>query len=227
MRFENHKYQDHPKSKKISEDLIEKYSYKINWKKIVERQVLSEYFMVKHSDKLTWEGISRYQDLTEEFIGRHKDTVSWSDITLCQELSEEFILNHLDYIDWKNVAKFQKLSEEFLDKYGDKLDWSVACCQENCPDRLIDRYCDKFEELHWINIIVDKPKLSDYIIEKYLLPNLEDRYILWIFKRNRLSESFIMNNINKWSDKCLRHIIDNELVTKNSDNYKTIQLMIL
>ena len=89
----------------------------VDWYYISSYQVLSEQFIEKYSDKVNWkQGISRYQRLSESFIEKYKDKVDWVYISIYQTLSEQFIERFSDMVDWDNIIYFQKLSYEFLEK---------------------------------------------------------------------------------------------------------------
>jgi hypothetical protein len=61
----------------LTENFIEKYSDKVDWKFISIFQKLSESFMENHSDKIDWKYISIYQTLSESFIDKYADKLNW------------------------------------------------------------------------------------------------------------------------------------------------------
>jgi len=65
---------------------------------------LSEEFMERFQDKLDWRDISSYQILSENFIEKFQDKVDWYYISSCQTLSENFIEKFQNKVNWNSIS---------------------------------------------------------------------------------------------------------------------------
>ncbi len=88
-----------------TEDLLEKYSDKLNWKQISSNRAIlwTVPMLRKFSSKLDWKELSdRIDDdwFTEAHIEAFKDKWDWSQLILRYHLSERLIDKYIDYIDW-------------------------------------------------------------------------------------------------------------------------------
>ena len=92
------------------------------WIDISKRQNLSEEFMNEFQDKVNWRLISTYQKLSESFIRKFQDKVDWHRISEWQDLSEDLIREFQDKVDWYWISIYQKLSEDFINEFTDRLD---------------------------------------------------------------------------------------------------------
>jgi hypothetical protein len=142
-RFGKHSVTCPSKKYKLSEDLISKYSQKLDWTMISRYQILSEDFIQKNCHLVYWYNICTYQTLSEKFIEAFAHKLDWKAISQCQVLSEHFIEKHSDKLDWDNISGNQILSERFMEKYEDKIDWSFALLTQNVSDLFFNKHMDK------------------------------------------------------------------------------------
>lgn len=105
--------------------------HNFDWEEISKYQYLTEDFIEKYQDKVNWKSISYYQYyLSEEFLEKHIEKIDFGGI-----IGDDgrffyfnFIEKHLDRLtkaNWKNLVRYQILSESFMEKYQDKLDWML------------------------------------------------------------------------------------------------------
>ena len=147
----------------LSEEFIDRFNDKVDWRLISRNQALSEPFIEKYNDKVDWRLISRNQALSEPFIEKYKDKVVWSSISRNQALSEPFIEKYKDKVDWYYISTYQKLSESFIEKYKDKVDWTYISIYQKLSEEFIEKYQNK---VYWIHISMFQ-KLSEEFIEKF------------------------------------------------------------
>jgi Txe/YoeB family toxin of Txe-Axe toxin-antitoxin module len=83
----------------LSEELIDKYSDRLNWDEVSFHQKLNYAAIDKYADKLNWKYVSQYQKLSEELIDKYSSKVDWSHIFRDQELSEDFIRKNMSKLD--------------------------------------------------------------------------------------------------------------------------------
>ncbi|MBQ6167957.1 MAG: hypothetical protein IJK41_11105 [Muribaculaceae bacterium] len=91
-----------------TEDLLEKYADKLDWKLISTNRVIrwTIPMLKKFSRKLNWEEVSERIDndwFTEAHIEALKDKWDWSVLVRNYQLSEKLIDKYIDYIDWPSL----------------------------------------------------------------------------------------------------------------------------
>ena len=91
-----------------TEDLLEKYADKLDWKLISTNRVIrwTIPMLMKFSRKLNWEEVSERIDndwFTEAHIEALKDKWDWSVLVRNYQLSEKLIDKYIDYIDWPSL----------------------------------------------------------------------------------------------------------------------------
>jgi len=64
---------------------------KIDWRQIVQEELLSEEFIIDFQDYLPWDLISINQKLSEQFILEFKDKVSWEHIIEFQDIQPSLL----------------------------------------------------------------------------------------------------------------------------------------
>ena len=115
--------------KKSEEEAInylekEVYKHTIEWYRISWiDNFLSENFINKFKDKLDWRYLSSHQILSEKIIEENmcKYGISFLQISQHQVLSQKFIDKYLDELDFDFLVEFQDLSLEFLIKHREKI----------------------------------------------------------------------------------------------------------
>jgi hypothetical protein len=154
----------------------------------VDYNTLSEDFIEKYQDRLDWKYISKNSKLSEAFIEKFKDKVNWIYISYNQILSEAFIEKFQDKVNWLNISKRQILSEAFIDKYYHAVNWDCISSHQILSEAFIDKY---YYAVNWENISIYQ-RLSDSMIEKYKHNILDIRKnndpficVEWLNKANR------------------------------------------
>ena len=95
---------------------LDVYSDDVDWNGISFNQILSEEFIEKFTYKVNWYNISGWQNLSEQFIEKFADKINWYIISQSQTLSEQFIEKFTDNLDWYNISRCQTLSKSFIKK---------------------------------------------------------------------------------------------------------------
>ena len=160
----------------LSEEFIDRFNDKVDWRLISRNQALSEPFIEKYQDKVVWSSISRNQALSEPFIEKYKDKVDWAYISTYQKLSESFIEKYKDKVDWTYISIYQKLSEEFIEKYQNKVYWAYISMFQKLSEEFIEKFQDKVSGYR----ISEYQKLSDEFIKRHNL--IVKKNSLWQYK---------------------------------------------
>jgi hypothetical protein len=116
-----------------------------------------------------WSNISVYQDLSEDFIREFKDKICWSSISLYQSLSEDFVLEFIDRISWLFISINRKIKIEYSSK--EEFDFFYSHIYNNTP--FIED-----EIVYYIPVLQNNKKLLQKLIDKNLLPNSIEEYLL-------------------------------------------------
>lgn len=84
---------------------------------------LSEYLIHKLRYKIDWSDISFCNEMSEKFIEEHEDFIDFSRI-ICNptKLSERFIDKYADELDWNLVVIHGDLSQNFMEKHYYKIE---------------------------------------------------------------------------------------------------------
>ena len=167
----------------LSEEFIDRFNDKVDWRLISRNQALSEPFIEKYQDKVVWSSISRNQPLSEPFIEKYKDKVDWAYISMFQKLSESFIEKYKDKVDWTYISIYQKLSEEFIEKYQNKVYWAYISMFQKLSEEFIEKFKDKLI----FELIFKFQNLSDKFIEENyyrVTPNM-------VYSYHKLLDEFI------------------------------------
>jgi len=149
---------------RLSEELIEEYSYFVDWTEVSMHSKLSEDFIELHRNDVNWDKISEWQKgLSEKFIRSFSDRVNWKEISKNQTLSEKFMIEFKDKIDWFNVSKSQKLSEAFMSQFKNLLDWGRLSRYQVMSENFIRTHKDRVK---WNSIFMYQ-KISDKFKEEF------------------------------------------------------------
>lgn len=161
----------------ISEDFIDYFNSKINWKIISSFVGLSEKFIEKYKDKVSWNYISTKR-FSEEFIKKHYEHVNWDVIFLYGRYSEDlvefffnFVSKNMDSYHYnlalKRLSANVKFSDDFFDKHKDHFDWESVSMYREISIDFIKKYRDKIDIKSLIKnkklIGSAKVKMNDYL----------------------------------------------------------------
>jgi hypothetical protein len=161
----------------LSEDLIRRFSDKINWSYASYYQRFSEDFIREFTDRVCWYHISEFQKLSEGFIKEFSDKICWSDISYAQKLSEEFIRENSDRLHWGFISQYQKLSEGFIREFINKINiYNISCYQKLSPE-FIKEYNLDIPETCWL--YKDKEYKRKYIKEHTSYEIIGDKVIAY------------------------------------------------
>jgi len=142
------------------------------WKYLSIREALSEEILNKYSDKLDWKYISKYQNLTSEFIKKYFTYLEWEgqpNLHHNPSITIEIIEEYIEKIDWRELSRNLSLKLEILEKYHHKLYWKYISENFNLDvsnthiSTLIDLYQ---EEIDWDALSLNR-HLTLEIVEKY------------------------------------------------------------
>lgn len=93
----------------FTKDSILKYCSVLNWKKVVQYQVLDEVMYSYFSDYIDINAATIFQKFSSEFIDKNKDRLNVHLVCKYQEsVSNEYLLNHISVIDWTEVNEANK-----------------------------------------------------------------------------------------------------------------------
>ena len=204
---------------KMSEEFIEKYSNKSNWKIISQNQVLSEEFIERHIKDIDMREIVSNQVLSEEFIERHIKDIDMISVGIHQVLSEKFIIKYENKFVWDDIEKHQVLSEEFIERHINGT-YIKICKYQTLSEEFILRNSNKISLTYLYenkNFILTTKISKEYHKEinfnqcsKYL--NMTDEVI-----------SNYINNIN-WHELINNKKIDINILRKFKSKIKIEQL---
>lgn len=119
---------------KMSENFIRRHrlemeKYYAFWTNICEHQDLSEEFIEEFAEKVDWKAVSYKQKLSKEMMHKYADKLEWRYIISNQNIDQKFVEEHIDYIlplspwQWTDMIKHIKFGRRFLRKYKNKIRW--------------------------------------------------------------------------------------------------------
>jgi len=188
----------------LSEDFIDKYANKINWK-YIDYKNLSVKILHKYSDKLDWCNF-RYTNLDDSFVNKYSDKLNWERLFKEYPLTQKMFLKHKHKF-YENCydkdLNCDKFSEQFIENTLMKMKMDKRC-QKRYLDNLFKRISEKRPGLSEKFIIKYKNKLNwislDYsnLSDKFV--NANKNIICWhhVAKSATLSRKTIMNNFMKF-----------------------------
>jgi hypothetical protein len=214
---------------KLSERFLRNYGSMIYcWDDILKYQCLSEEFIDEYINRFEFRKIFVYQKVSEKFIEKYKSRIEdWSQIIESQKLSEKFIEdNFIDEEYWETIFIFQILSESFIEKYYKKL-W-IQYSNKNIEEILLiilrnQKLSEKFI-INWllpqfsnledikknkeiISNILHYQSLSEYFLEKYVDEKTKDYYVS--FRKTNISKKYVEAYITRKNGSIMNSIIRN------------------
>lgn len=119
---------------KMTEDFIRRYRIELEkyysfWSSICETQDLSEEFIEEFADKVNWKVISYRQKLSRRMIEKYADKLDWKYMIANQKFDQKFIEKHIEHIlplsdwTWTEMIRHIKFGKRFLRKYKNKIRW--------------------------------------------------------------------------------------------------------
>jgi hypothetical protein len=84
--------------------ILSKVGSVFSWENISCNQHLSEDFLEKYSFKLHWEFVCKYIPLSESLMNKVVDKLDWKNVCLRQKISEDFIIKNQDKINWSSLV---------------------------------------------------------------------------------------------------------------------------
>ena len=178
------KYQDRlnlkfitPHNINLTEDFIEKFSHKLNWRSLSLSIPLSISLIDKFTNYWDWEYLSknRKMEWTEDVINYYWDKINWYSLSSNSGLrcSNNFLEKHAQMFEWGNHGLSRVASinwtEEFIEKHVDDLGWGMYGISWNSglpwTMELINRYEKKWD---WDGLSLNKGlNWTIELIEKY------------------------------------------------------------
>lgn len=183
----------------LSEELVDEYSYLMDWDIIAEHWKLTKERFIKYHDNLPLEYAVHNPTFDIQWIKDIHDTskVATEILIKYSQLSDEEIrkIINSDYI--KIICKHQKLSLDIINDYWYQLDWINIIENNELSDELIRRILDDNFLINKKDIIV---ALSVY--QQLELNTIKDYMNLWSF-------ALIINFQQISYDTIIKFIIEN------------------
>lgn len=126
---------------KLSEDFIEKYKDKLNWREVLQANEFSEDFIRRYLKYMDGGLLVATQHLSEEFLWEFRDFIDWE--YLWQDVSNDFLRKATNYIHWNSYIWRKRLTEELLREFRDYLDWTVISHTQTLSEPFIKENWDK------------------------------------------------------------------------------------
>lgn len=132
-------------AKTINDEFMQQIATEQAWKKLTEDYAWTEDLLEKYSDKLDWKLISKNKAIfwTIPMLKKFSRMLDWKVLSeLCPFVSHNWFTEaHIeafkDKWDWSILATHYKWSEKLIDKYIDYIDWDelIGGCNRFCACR--------------------------------------------------------------------------------------------
>jgi len=198
---------------KLSEEFMEEFEKKINWKDIKKNNKiteLSDEFIEKYKNKLGLNYSLKMITNKDKFI-KDNNTILVEVKSLYSSLSDDFMQNN--NTDKYSLSKNKNISEEFVNKYHDKVDWEVILkecflTEKFLNNNLIKDYTNSSK--------IENKKTIKGLSQKYIEENLNRIDISKLLKHKKIDEEFLIKNINVfgWEMVSLYQNLSEEFIEK-------------
>ena len=135
--------------KKWSEDFIETFADRLNWKQLVLYNKMSMSFIRKHLDKLDLVTLAQNQELDEEFIREHaqdkqflSEAISHQSYTV--EFAREFGVEFRKQLGKDFFRRRALPNERVYQEFSNSIQWWYLSKQSKLTPHFIERYFEKF-----------------------------------------------------------------------------------
>lgn len=196
--------------KKVSEKILRRYFYFINWRSLLFNQILPidllEKIVINYNlYSSDWKMLWKYQpNITIQFIEKYYENIDWESISSNKKLSLDIVDKYQNQIIWSEFTK-QGIHEYILLKYIEKLD-STSWIHISWYSKLSHFFIKTFIKFLDKYIILHSQKVPDDILE-YILETCDDgdksEYWKIVAKYQTLSYNFI----NKYKQYLNMHIL--------------------
>ena len=152
-------------SEQVGDDIIIKYSDKLDWDSLSKNPNLSSYIIDRYNDKVSWKDISIYnKTLNEDLVCKYKKKLEWTFLPLTFPITIAFIEKVKHCINWLMACRYYKLSTDLIEQYKEQIYWYSLSYNLNIDiNTLIPKY---LEEWNW-DVLSRHPHLSKDTILRY------------------------------------------------------------
>ena len=135
--------------RKWSEDFIETFADRLNWKQLVLYNKMSMSFIRKHLDKLDLVTLAQCQELDEQFIREHaqdkqflREALSHQSYTV--EFAREFGVEFRKQLGKDFFRRRALPNERVYQEFSNSIQWWYLSKQSKLTPHFIERYFEKF-----------------------------------------------------------------------------------
>lgn len=177
---------------KLSEEILSKYAYLIDYDTLSSYKYLSTEFIKNHVDTLNWELISRFNcRLTDDLVNRFADRIIWGYRTVMAVITEQTAEMHIDKIiaspnGEQMLYTITRVSPKFIEKYWDKLDHKIACMYGDITNEFIDTHADSVD----VGVLLQRKK----IYALWLIDHREHIDLVYLLRSTHLPDEFFINS---------------------------------
>ncbi|QWG93265.1 hypothetical protein [Bacillus toyonensis] len=121
-------------NKHVTEDILEKFIDKWEWKKVGYYIPLSEAFIHARKNKLYWDYIVGEQKLSLSFIQQYEKTgeINFDILSMNRYLTEDSIDYYFEELDWIGISGHNAFSFPMVKKYIQHINLKELNYNENC-----------------------------------------------------------------------------------------------